>query len=443
MEKIEPRILSGFVNFLPREQQAFNNLVTKVRETYETYGFLPLDTSIVDLAEILLAKAGGETEKQIYQMKKGDTNLALRFDLTVPLAKYVAKNYYQLKFPYRAYQIGRVYRGERAQRGRFREFYQADADIIGDNELNIINDAEIIVLIYHVFKAININRFLIKINNRKIYSGLLTVLGLSDKSTDILRTIDKASKIGIEGVKKEFYKLNLLDADINLLVELITLEGDFDQIIKKLQTINNNQNDIFTEGIVELKELTQYLKAFNVDKNNYQIDLSITRGLDYYTGTVFETVLKGREDMGSICGGGRYDNLVSNYSNKKLPGVGMAIGLNRLFYVLNEVNLLDNTKIPSLDILVAPLTNDLSYSIQVANELRDSGIKTQIYFDKKSLRSQINYANQLEIPYIIFIGEDEEKTKTVALKELKTENQVNVSLEEAIKKIKDNNKVEQ
>ena len=419
MPKVEPRTLPGFMELLPSEQILFNQIKDTIEETYKMYGFLPLDTPVIELSDILLAKAGGETEKQIYRFNKGDTDLALRFDLTVPLSKYVAKNYGNLSFPFRRYQIGKVYRGERAQKGRFREFYQCDIDIIGDGELDLINDAELPSVIYTIFTKLGFSDFTIKINNRKILNGLFQSLGQKENSVEILRIIDKIDKIGKENVVEELRKINIDDSVINKIIDFIEIKGTNSEKIEKLKSLGI-ENETFNKGIEELEFVANNMSLFGVPEENYMIDLTIARGLDYYTGTVYETFLNDYRELGSICSGGRYENLAEYYTDKKLPGVGISIGLTRLFYKLNELNLIKTNKKSISDILIIPMTEDLSTAIRIATKLRNQGIKTEIYLNNKKLKAKFKYADKLEIPYVIVIGEDEIQNNVVKLKDMKT-----------------------
>ena len=419
MDKTEPRTLSGFMELLPNEQILFNQMKEKIENTYKKFGFLPLDTPIIELSEVLLAKAGGETEKQIYRFEKGDTDLSLRFDLTVPLAKFVAKNYGNLSFPFRRYQIGKVYRGERAQKGRFREFYQCDIDIIGDGELDLINDAELPSVIYTIFTKLGFSDFTIKINNRKILNGLFQSLGQKENSVEILRIIDKIDKIGKENVVEELRKINIDDSVINKIIDFIEIKGTNSEKIEKLKSLGI-ENETFNKGIEELEFVANNMSLFGVPEENYMIDLTIARGLDYYTGTVYETFLNDYRELGSICSGGRYENLAEYYTDKKLPGVGISIGLTRLFYKLNELNLIKTNKKSISDILIIPMTEDLSTAIRIATKLRNQGIKTEIYLNNKKLKAKFKYADKLEIPCVIVIGEDEIQNNVVKLKDMKT-----------------------
>lgn len=416
---IEPRTLPGFMELLPNEQILFEQMKQKIEKTYQKFGFLPLDTPILELSEILLAKAGGETEKQIYQFQKGDTDIAMRFDLTVPLAKYVAKNYGNLSFPFRRYQIGKVYRGEKAQKGRFREFYQCDIDIIGDGELSTINDAEIPSVIYNLIKELGFNDFTIRINNRKILNGLFEYINQKDNSTEILRIIDKIEKIGKDAVIEELEKLGVNKEAIEKIINFIEIEGTTDEKLKMLKELSIN-NQTFNDGLEELSSVVHYIRMFGVPDTNFKVDLTIARGLDYYTGTVYETFLNNYRELGSVCSGGRYENLAEYYTDKKLPGVGISIGLTRLFYKLNELGLIKAEKSAMSDILVIPMVEDLSKPIILANALRERDINTEIYLNDKKLKAKLKYADKLQIPYVIIIGEDEINLGVVNVKNMIT-----------------------
>ena len=438
MEKLKPRTLSGFMELLPAPQQKFERMLEILRKNFALYGFTPIDTPIIESAEILLAKGGGETEKQIYRFQKGDSDLALRFDHTVPLAKYVALHENELCFPFRRYAIGKVYRGERAQRGRFREFYQADIDIIGDGKLSIVNEAEIPSIIYRTFRTMGLKRFQIRVNNRKILNGFYAMLGLSEKSGDIMRTVDKLDKIGAEKVGE------ILIDDCGLTRELadeilkfIAIRGTNGEVLSSLHGYCG-RNETFDQGLSELETVTKYLAAFGVPEENFAVDLTIARGLDYYTGTVYETTLLDHPEIGSVCSGGRYDNLAEYYTDRQLPGVGISIGLTRLFYVLSEQNMLSETwNTAPADVLVLPMTDDLTPAIELATELRQTGIRTQLYTEAKKFKAKIQYADKLSIPYVIFLGEDEIAAGTLSVKDLKAGEQVSVSRENAINIILD------
>ena len=422
MAQIRPHTLSGFMELLPAPQAQMEAIMDILRKTYSLYGFCALDTPAIEAADVLLAKGGGETEKQIYRFQKGDSDLALRFDLTVPLAKYVALHYNELSFPFRRYQIGKVYRGERAQRGRFREFYQA----------------EIPSIIYRTFRTMGLKRFQIRVNNRKILNGFYAMLGLSAKSGDIMRTVDKLDKIGPEKVGE------ILIDDCGLTRELadeilkfIAIRGTNDEVLSSLHGYCG-RNETFDQGLSELETVTKYLAAFGVPEENFAVDLTIARGLDYYTGTVYETTLLDHPEIGSVCSGGRYDNLAEYYTDRQLPGVGISIGLTRLFYVLSEQNMLSETwNTAPADVLVLPMTDDLTPAIELATELRQTGIRTQLYTEAKKFKAKIQYADKLSIPYVIFLGEDEIAAGTLSVKDLKAGEQVSVSRENAINIILD------
>jgi len=436
MNKIEPRTLTGFMELLPNEQILFNQMMDKIRMSYESFGFLPIDTPIIELAEVLLAKAGGETEKQIYEFKKGDNNLALRFDLTVPLAKYIALNYGNLSFPFRRYQVGKVYRGERPQKGRFREFYQCDIDVIGDGELGIINDAEMPRIIYTTVKNLGFDDFTIYINNRKILNGLFAELNLKELSVDIMRIIDKLDKIGEENVRFELKNLGINEEKINKIFEFLNIKGTNNEIIEELKKLDI-KNELFCLGLEELENVVKYVKIFEVPDENFKINLTIARGLDYYTGTVYETFLNKYREIGSICSGGRYDNLSDYYTDKKLPGVGVSIGLTRLFYILNELGLIKADKKSISDVLILPAEEkNIAKSIEISNDLRENKINVQVYLNDKKLKAKFKYANKLEVPYVIVVGEEEEKTEKYALKNMETGEQEVLTIDEIVEKIK-------
>ena len=432
MEIIKPRTLSGFMELLPAKQSQMERMMEILRTTYASYGFAPLDTPIIEDAQILLAKGGGETEKQIYRFQKGDSDLAMRFDLTVPLAKYVALHYNDLAFPFRRYQIGKVYRGERAQRGRFREFYQADIDIIGDGKLDILNEAEIPAIIYNIFRSFGLNRFQIRVNNRKILNGFYAMLGLSGQSGEIMRTVDKLDKIGAEKVKGILISdCGLSEENADEILKFIAITGSNAQVLSALEGYAG-RNEIFDLGLNELKAVTENLGAFGVPEENFAVDLTIARGLDYYTGTVYETTLLDHPEIGSVCSGGRYDNLAGYYIDKALPGVGISIGLTRLFYVLDEQGLLnpEQNNAPA-DALVIPMTQSPAAAIALAQSLRAEGIRVQVYGEQKKFKQKMTYANKLGVPYAVLLGEDEINEGKCSVKNLRTGVQVTVTPAEA------------
>lgn len=438
MERIKPRTLSGFMELLPQKQLQMEKFMEVLRESYSLYGFTPLDTPIIESAPILLAKGGGETEKQIYRFEKGDSDLALRFDLTVPLAKYVAIHYGELSFPFRRFQIGKVYRGERAQRGRFREFYQADIDVIGDGQLDILNEAEIPSVIYRTFTALGLKDFTIRVNNRKILNGFYAMLGLSEKSGDIMRTADKLEKIGAEKVSAILTgELELSSEQAQAILDFMAIQGSNQEVLERLSAYKG-QNELFDLGLEELTAVVRYLSAFGVPQKNFSVDLTIARGLDYYTGTVYETVMNKHPEIGSICSGGRYDNLAEYYTDKKLPGVGISIGVTRLFYVLEEQKMLnDSMTTAPADVLILPMSEDLAAAIGTATALREAGIRTQLYTEKKKFKARISYADKLAIPYVLFLGEDEIAANVVTCKDMGTGEQKTLPLLELIPLLKE------
>lgn len=427
LNQTEPRTLAGFMELLPNEQILFEQMKQTIEKTYQKFGFLPLDTPIIELSEVLLAKAGGETEKQIYRFNKGETDLSLRFDLTVPLSKYVAKNYGNLSFPFRRYQIGKVYRGERTQKGRFREFYQCDIDVIGDGELDIINDAELPSIIYTIFKELGFDNFTICINNRKILNGLFESLGQKENAVEILRVIDKIDKIGKDAVIEELAKLQVQKAEIQKIMDFIAIEGTSNEKIIQLENLGI-QNDVYAKGVEELKQVVKNIRLFGVPDSNFKVDLTIARGLDYYTGTVYETFLNDYREVGSVCSGGRYENLAEYYTDKKLPGVGISIGLTRLFYKLNELNLIKAEQKSVSEVLIIPMIEDLEQPIKLATELRKLGVNTEVYLNDKKLKAKFKYADKLKIPYVVVIGEDEIATNTANIKNMATGEEKKVAL---------------
>ena len=433
MSKMTPRTLSGFMELLPQPQQQMERMMDILRRTYSLYGFTPLDTPVIEASEVLLAKGGGETEKQIYRFQKGDADLALRFDLTVPLAKYVALHYNDLSFPFRRYQIGKVYRGERAQRGRFREFYQADIDIIGDGKLDITNEAEIPAIIYQTFTSLGLKRFQIRVNNRKILNGFYAMLGLTARSGDIMRTVDKLDKIGAEKVRTLLTDECGVSAEsADEILKFIAITGGNEQVLAALESYRG-RNEVFDEGLGQLNTVVKYLSAFGVPAENFAVDLTIARGLDYYTGTVYETTLLDHPEIGSVCSGGRYDNLAEYYTDKQLPGVGISIGLTRLFYVLGEQGML-NPGLPTApaDVLILPMTAELAPAVTLATRLRAAGVRTQLYTEQKKFKAKMSYADKLGVPYVVFLGDDEIAGNVVACKDMASGQQTTLPFDETL-----------
>ncbi len=432
---VKPSTLPGFLELLPEDQILFNKIKDTIRHTYEKYGFIPIDTPVIEKSEVLLAKGGGETEKQIYRFSKGDTDMSLRFDLTVPLARYVAQHFSELTFPYRRYHIGKVYRGERSQWGRLRELYQCDVDIIGNGKLSVIYDAEILSIIYSTFKNLGFEDFTIRINNRKILNGFFGSLNITD-TVDVLRTIDKLEKIGEKGVASELVDLELSNDAVDNILNFIKIQGNDEGKLQALKSLNI-ETDTFREGIDELTMVLGYIKTFGVPEKNYTLDLTVARGLDYYTGTVCETFLDDYPEIGSVCSGGRYDNLAVYYTTQKLPGVGVSIGLTRLFYQLKEAGLLEKDTLGTLTkVLVVPMDESFNEcSIKVANTLRENGIISEVYFEDTKIGKKLNYANKLNIPYTILIGAEEIKNCMLSLKNMKTGSQELVTMDDAIKTV--------
>ena len=439
MAKVSPRTLSGFMELAPQQQMKMERMLQILRESYSLYGFTPLDTPVIESAEVLLAKGGGETEKQIYRFQKGDSDLALRFDLTVPLAKYVAAHYSELSFPFRRYQIGKVYRGERAQRGRFREFYQADIDVIGDGKLDIINEAEIPAIIYTAFTRLGLKKFRIRVNNRKILNGFYAMNGMSEKAQDIMRIVDKLDKVGEVKIKQMLIdELDMRPYKAENVLDFMAIKGSNAEILERLE-IYRGMDETFDLGLEELRAVVQHLAAFGVPEENFAVDLTIARGLDYYTGTVYETELIDYPEIGSVCSGGRYDNLAEYYTDRQLPGVGISIGLTRLFYVLQEQGLLSDELLTApCDVLVIPMTEDQGPAIAAATALRSAGLRAQLYTEKRKFKAKMSYADKIRVPYVVLLGEDEIDKGMLSVKNMLTGEQTMLTAEEAGKLIREN-----
>ncbi|MCI9677468.1 MAG: histidine--tRNA ligase [Oscillospiraceae bacterium] len=434
---VQPRTLSGFMELLPGDQILMERFMETLRETYSLYGFTPLDTPVIEASEVLLAKGGGETEKQIYRFTKGDSDLSLRFDLTVPLAKYVALHYGELSFPFRRYQIGKVYRGERAQRGRFREFYQADIDIIGDGKLDIVNEAEIPAIIYQTFSRLGLERFQIRVNNRKILNGFYDMLGLREQSGEIMRTVDKLEKIGGDKVRELLMEAGVSEEKAGEILRFIGIRGENSQVLKALESYRG-KDELFDQGLEELGTVVKYLGAFGVPEENFAVDLTIARGLDYYTGTVYETMMTDHPEIGSICSGGRYDNLAEYYTNKQLPGVGISIGLTRLFYVLQEQKMLnEEAGTAPADVLLLPMTEELGPAIELGTRLRGEGIRVQLYTEPKKFKAKMNYADKLGVPFVVFLGEDEIQEEVVSCKDMVSGEQTKLDFSSTVTRVKE------
>lgn len=420
MSLVKPRIPSGFPEYLPAEQIEFNRLVNIVRRIYEEYGFSPIDTPDLELSEVLLTKSGGETEQQIYRFIKGSNDLTMRFDLTVPLARYVAQHESELIFPFRRYHIGKVHRGERAQAGRFREFYQCDIDVIGSNSVAV--DAEMPIVINKIFEQFDIGEFTVHINNRKILNGFFEFLGLSNISKDVLRIVDKIDKISANSFTEELERLGLSADQITRLREFININGSKDVILNKLEKISLDcKSDQFKQGVKEIGLVVKTIRDFGLSDSRFMIDLRIARGLDYYTGTVYETTLNNHPEIGSICSGGRYDNLASHYTKKYLPGVGVSIGLSRLFYKLCEIGAIELTRFSSAEVVVMPIgSGQITASVKIAERLRSTGINTMLYTEENNMRKKLKYADKMGFEWVVLIGEDELLTEEVMLKNMLT-----------------------
>ena len=430
------RTLQGFMELLPEEQIVMEKMKSVIAHTYELFGFAPLDTPVLELAEVLLSKSGGDTEKQIYEFKKGDTNLAMRFDLTVPLAKYVALYNNNLTFPFKRYQIGKVYRGERPQKGRFREFYQCDIDIIDRDELNIVYDAEVLAVIYTVFNKLELPAFKIYINNRKLLSGFLESLDIADKTVDVLRLVDKIKKIPEEAFLGELNDMGLPQEKNRKLLEFIKINGLNNEIIAKLENLNIS-NENFVCGLDELKTVINQAHNLGINPNNIQIDLSITRGLDYYTGTVYETFFDDYPQFGSVCSGGRYDNLSSVFMDKKFPGVGISIGLTRLFDQLRDNGLLKIAGPTPNKVLIITQNPDFAdKAIKLAGELRRNDIPADVMLRNCKFKKKMEYANKIKIPYLVIIGEEEVQNNTYTIKDMNSGEQHTVAIDELLGLIK-------
>lgn len=432
---VKPSTLPGFMELLPREQILFNRMLDTIRGVYERYGFVPLDTPIIEKSEVLLAKGGGETEKQVYRFMKGDSDLSMRFDLTVPLARFVAQHMNELTFPFRRYQIGKVYRGEKNQKGRFREFYQCDIDVIGREKLDVSTDAEIPAIIYNVFTEIGLPPFVIRMNNRKLMNGLFAHYGVAGKP-ELLRTIDKLEKIGQEKTRKELEETGIEPAAIDGIFRFISIEGTNTEILESLEGLAID-NDQFLEGLDELKQVTTLIRAFGVPEEAFAIALKIVRGLDYYTGTVYETLLREYPEIGSVCSGGRYDNLAEYYTREKLPGVGISIGLTRLFYQLNEAGIMGKEHPSSLSqALVIPIGDTLETCARTASRLRGAGVVTEVYLEKAKISKKMNYADKQGIPFVVIIGEEEVTDGLLTVKEMKSGDQNRMPFEDALSLIR-------
>ena len=434
MTIVKPSTLPGFMELLPKDQILFNEMKDIIRKNFEKHGFLPIDTPVIEKSEVLLAKGGGETEKQIYRFSKGDTDMSLRFDLTVPLARYTVEHMNDLSFPFKRYQIGKVYRGEKAQKGRFREFYQCDIDTIGMGELSLVNDAEFPVVIFHTFKDLGFTDFTIHLNNRKILKGFFSSLGIED-SMNVLRTVDKLDKIGEEKVLEELGENGIGRDSGEKILEFIKIDGTVDEILEQLRDLKI-EDQIFQEGLDELAQVIGYMRDFGIDEECFDIDLKIARGLDYYTGTVYETTLDNYPKIGSVCSGGRYEDLASYYTDKTLPGVGISIGLSRLFYQLNEAKIISSEEKSLVDLLIIPMDDCIHDGIKLLSELREKRVRVSVYTEFAKLKKKFKYADQTKVDYVIVLGEEEIKSRKYSLKNMQSGDQVDVTFDELVERFK-------
>ncbi|MDU7164843.1 histidine--tRNA ligase [Finegoldia magna] len=430
---IQPSTLPGMMELLPEDQLVFDTIKRKIEDVFIKNAFFSIDTPAIEKLDVLLSKGGGETSKQVFRIDNSKKNQGLRFDLTVPLAKYVSMYMQDLAFPFRRYQIAKVYRGERNQKGRYKEFYQCDIDIIGNEKLSLYNDAEIVKCMYEALKSIDVPEFEFQFNNRKILNGYFSYLGIDDFES-CLRIIDKLDKIGIDNVKEELSKINLDASKIDSILKFLEIDGPNQEIIEKLESLNID-NELFTCGLNELKFVYQDILSLGVNSENIKINLSITRGLDYYTGSVFETFFKDYREIGSICSGGRYDSLANNFTKSKLPGVGMSIGLTRLFYQLQELNLVKG-KQTNFDCIIIPMKGYEKNAVKLMNDLRNSSVKCMSYLEDDKLKKKFNYADKLSVKYVIIIGQDEVEQNKFTLRNMENGNQELLELNEIIEKLK-------
>lgn len=430
---IQPSTLPGMMELLPEDQMVFDTIKRRIEDVFIKNAFFSIDTPAIEKLDVLLSKGGGETSKQVYRIDSSKKNQGLRYDLTVPLAKYVSMYMQDLAFPFRRYQIAKVYRGERNQKGRYKEFYQCDIDIIGNEKLSLYNDAEIVKCMYEALKSIDVPDFEFQFNNRKILNGYFSYLGIEDFES-CLRIIDKLDKIGIDNVKEELSKLNLDDEKIDSILNFLKIDGTNLEIIEKLETFNID-NELFVCGLEELKFVYEDILSLGVSPDNIKINLSITRGLDYYTGSVFETFFKEYREIGSICSGGRYDSLANNFTKSKLPGVGMSIGLTRLFYQLQELNLVKGQQ-TNFDCIIIPMKGYEKNAVKLMNDLRSSSVRCMSYLEDDKLKKKFNYADKLSVKYVIIIGQDEVEQNKFTLRNMENGNQELLELNQIIEKLK-------
>ena len=426
MNIVRPSTIAGVMELLPEDQLVFDKMKNIIEETYKKYQFLPIDTPVIEKNEILFAKGGGATEKQHYAIASDARDMSLRFDLTVPLARYVAEHFSDLNFPFKRYHIGKVYRGERNQKGRYREFYQCDIDIIGHNKLAIENDAIPPRVIYEIFQKLDTPDVSFRINNRKLLNGFFESLGIDD-TTEVLRLIDKKDKMGLENMKEDLVKL-LDEKRAEKIASFIEAANSNQETLEKFAGLV--ENDLYEEGLKELGTVYKYMIKLGIPDKNIKLDPSITRGLDYYTGTVYETFINGYEKIGSVSSGGRYEKLADNFTKQALPGVGMSIGLTRLFYQLKEIGLVDKKEENLTEILIIPMSEEENfYAIDILNILHDKGKNADIYLEGGKLKKKFSYADKIGVKYAYIIGGEERENKTITVRNMKTGEQESIDFD--------------
>lgn len=433
---ITPRKLAGFMELMPSKQVLLDDMKRKIEKIYSSSGFMPLDTPVLELGEILFAKSGGSIDKEVYSFKRGDNEICMRYDLTVPLARFVAMNCDQLSFPFKRFQIGKVYRGEKAQKGRFREFIQCDADIIGQDELPLVADGECLYLVDEIFKEFGLD-IVNRVSNRNILFGYCEDLGFKDKTADILVVLDKLDKIGSENILKCLADLGVKEEKGEKLLALTSKKGEFSSVIPLIE--NLSQNETYQKGVCELKELSSIIEAYGIDQSRIVLDISIIRGHNYYTGTVFEAVMPSHPEFGTVAGGGRYDNLAEYFTDKKLPGVGMSIGLTRLFDLLDQNNMLPPHPETNAELEIIPLGDTLTDCIKLQSYFSKE-LNCQLNYSPRSFKSKMKEANKKGVPFIIVVGENEVQSEKFALKNMATGEQELLSKEDCLEKLKMLNK---
>lgn len=431
---ITPRKLSGFMELPPYKQVVFDKMIDKIKKVYQSAAFMPLDTPVLEYSEILMAKSGGAIDKEVYAFKKGDTDICMRYDLTVPLARYVAMNANEIAFPFKRYQIGKVYRGEKAQKGRFREFIQCDADIVGLDELPIVADAECLAIVDKVFKALEL-KILNHISNRNILFGYCEALGYKDKTQDVLTILDKLNKIGKENAVFELARIGITDKDCEKLINLTLKSGKFADILDEIKNLTDNET--YQKGVQELSEVYKYMSALGVDESCYILDIGIIRGQNYYTGTVFEAMMPEHPEFLTVCGGGRYDNLAGYYTDKKMPGVGLSIGLTRLFDLLDQAGMLPEYSITNIDLQIIPMGDTLCECLKLQKFFSGS-LVCDVNYENRSFKAKLKEANRKQIPFILIVGENEIESGLYALKDMNSGEQWSLSKEDCLKMVSSN-----